>query len=418
MTKKTTVTLIISLFILLSSLVCGRGSGVTPIGKSPTSQTQITPSTQENQTQTQPIPKTTIPTVKSTQAQAEQPLSGSNLGPMIKTTVANAEARNAVCNDGTPAIYYIRRGVGEGMKRWLIHLQGGGYCYDPASCKARGGQEANLMTTKNTPNNRPGNGIFSPSGSDNKYFATYNEIYIAYCSSDLWSGNQAASVNTDQLQFRGASIVHAVIEDLSDSSITSDPNLSAATEIIFSGTSAGGVGVLVHLDWIAEKFPNANVHGINDAGFIIDTAPYDPKIVPVSQVAQLAYTYWNASVDASCAAAYQGKEGLCYLGQHAYPQISTPLFVQLSQADKFQLGLLGIRTPLDQAETEFLDKFASAVRTALEPVTAAFSPDSLTHGLVASDEYTSVRVNNLSVQDVLGNWLFNLGGPIKVIAQQ
>ena len=273
------------------------------------------------------------------------------------------------------------------------------------------------MTTSRTPETRPGNGIFSPSSTENKYFASYNEVYVAYCSSDLWSGNQAVSSKTNGLQFHGASIVHAVIEDLSDPAVTSPPNLTVATNIIFSGTSAGGVGVLVHLDWLAEKFPKANVHGINDAGFIVDFAPYDPAIVPVNKVAQLAYVYWNGTVDESCAAANIGAEGLCYLGEHVYPQISTPLFVQISQADKFQLGMLGISVPLDDAEKEYMNRFAAAVRASLEPVTAAFSPSTLTHGLLASSEYTSVRVGNISIQDVLGSWLFNVGGSTKVIAQ-
>ena len=51
---------------------------------------------------------------------------------------------DAVCNDGTPAGFYIRRGLGNddlGLKlpdyRWLVFLQGGFWCWDTPSCKQR-----------------------------------------------------------------------------------------------------------------------------------------------------------------------------------------------------------------------------------------------------------------------------------------
>jgi hypothetical protein len=37
----------------------------------------------------------------------------------------------AVCNDGTPGYYYLRRGYGS---EWLVYLEGGLWCYDQPSC--------------------------------------------------------------------------------------------------------------------------------------------------------------------------------------------------------------------------------------------------------------------------------------------
>lgn len=431
MKKATAVVLIVYLLFLTSSLFCARGIPSLPVTNSPTSQIpivvtphvtlaevtppQITPTQIQSSTETPEILPT--PTVEATQNQSGLPISGSNSGPMSKVAVSEAISRNAICNDGTDAVYYIRPGIGEGKARWIIHLQGGGFCYSPESCKARTGEEPGLMTSRQTPDTRPGSGILSPAESDNKFFATYNEVYVAYCSSDFWSGNRAASPETDGLHFRGASIFQAVIEDLSNPSITSGSNLSGATDILLSGSSAGGAGVLVHLDWLAAKFPNANVHGIDDAGWFIDIAPYQSTLPTVDEEVQLAYSYWNGTVDESCGASNSGAEGLCYIGEHVYPFLSTALFVQIAQNDGPQLLNLGITLPLDNAEKTFVDQFAIAVRSSLEPVAAAFSPGNRSHGLLASDEFTSVRINKLSLQDVLGNWLFNLGGPGKVIAQ-
>lgn len=424
MKKSTAVAISITLLLILSSLMCARGSqnpstGKTPSGPGPSPSSLVqTPANQTTSTVNNATPEKQSTTVPPTQAQSSQPVAGSNSGPMTKMTVSQADSRNALCNDGTPAIYYIRRGVGGGSTRWLIHLQGGGFCYSADSCSQRQrGQEGNLMSSKSAPGNRPGNGILSASDSDNKFFAAYNEVYVGYCSSDFWSGNQAASSSTNGLQFRGAAIFQAVIADLSDPAITSSPNLADSTDIILSGSSAGGAGVLVHLDWLAAQYPGASVHGIDDAGWFMDIDPYDTSLPPVDQVVNQAYKFWNGSVDESCAAANPGAEGLCYLGPHVYPFLSTPLFVQIAQNDGPQLINLGISLPVDNAERAYAEKFAEAVRNSLETVQAAFSPAGRSHGLLASREYTSVLIGKQSIQDILGNWLFNLGGEIKAIDQ-
>jgi len=44
---------------------------------------------------------------------------------MPLTLFSDASARQAVCNDGTPAGYYYRPGVSE---RWIIFFQGSPFC--------------------------------------------------------------------------------------------------------------------------------------------------------------------------------------------------------------------------------------------------------------------------------------------------
>src|SRR5215475_475764 len=42
---------------------------------------------------------------------------------------------NAVCNDGSGAVFYVRRASNEADRnKWHIHLQGGGGCQDGQSC--------------------------------------------------------------------------------------------------------------------------------------------------------------------------------------------------------------------------------------------------------------------------------------------
>merc|ERR1719162_843072 len=44
---------------------------------------------------------------------------------------------NARCLDGTPALYYHRKGTGSGANKWFLSQQGGGWCYTEASCVSR-----------------------------------------------------------------------------------------------------------------------------------------------------------------------------------------------------------------------------------------------------------------------------------------
>lgn len=58
---------------------------------------------------------------------------------------------NARCLDGTPALYYHRKGTGSGANKWFVHQQGGGWCYDLNSCVGRSkGSLGSTAKDKNT----------------------------------------------------------------------------------------------------------------------------------------------------------------------------------------------------------------------------------------------------------------------------
>ena len=362
-----------------------------------------------------PTPQRGLP--DSTQGEQGSTATGSHEGPMERIWLPNAQERGAVCNDGTPAAYYFRPGIGDGLHRWVIHLQGGGFCYSKVTCQARTTQEAELMTSNDLPKTRKGDGILSASPDVNPGFATANHVFISYCSSDVWSGDQPGSSVTDGLHFRGVSIFRAVIEDLMDPDIIPSPNLAEATEVLFSGTSAGGVGVLTHLDWLAAKLPSAQVKGVDDAGWFIIMSPFVSSLNSPEKATQLAYQYWHGSTDETCATAHAGKEGQCYLGAYVYPYLTTPLFVQISQLDGPQLNNLGITLKLDAEERQYVNGFRAAVRTSLMPVSAAFSPAEQLHGLLVNSKFNTVTIDGYSLNDLLMNWFFDRPGPVKLLGE-
>ncbi|NIM94631.1 MAG: hypothetical protein GTO18_13100 [Anaerolineales bacterium] len=330
-------------------------------------------------------------------------------------TVPNAVSQGAVCNDGTPAVYYFRPGVGSGRDLWIIHLQGGGLCTGQETCAVREKEQPNFMTSKGFPKRRQGDGILSIESDDTSDFIRANHVYVHYCSSDLWSGDRGASPGTDGRHFRGARIFRGVIEALKDPSITPTPNLAQAERVLFSGSSAGGVGVLVHLDWLARELPGADVSGATDAGWILDVMPFNQDVDAPASQAQRGYDYWNATVDASCATRFVGREGLCFLGEYAFQEIKQPLFIQIAQFDRVQLGGLGLTLPLNDEERAYANEFGRAVRSSLVPVEAAFSPRNAEHGILMKPDIWTYEIDGTTMREALINWFFGWHGPVKLI---
>jgi len=248
--------------------------------------------------------------------------------------------RGALCNDFTPAGYFIRKvddghdkersgrledsivekhgqfedkykdGLGSESNnsdlskrnRWVIFLEGGGSCVSPYSCNQRymrqrfkrmykefqkvdpsnnGAQAADLLMTslwrysnyKSDPRTNfydassntwtiEGRDLLSTSKTDNPDFYEYNHVLIPYCSSDFWlwkTNNFRKALQKDfefqfnpdateqQFTFRGTVIIRSVIEDL-----YSYHNFGGASEVIFAGSGAGGLGALNHAYWLNE----------------------------------------------------------------------------------------------------------------------------------------------------------------------
>jgi hypothetical protein len=204
--------------------------------------------------------------------------------PLVRRTIDTNLYPNAECNDGTPAVMYIRPAnaayagnpiVNESSK-WIIFLDGGAACRDADSCLIErwcggGGQifdRAGKMSSGGAFAAIHGHGIFEldPPGVIVNPFADYNHVLVHYCSSDNWIGSSshqslnASNGTSYDIEFRGEDIVNAVIGTLLGASTAPDvgprntfyptklPSLADATEIILAGESAGGGGLRHHLD--------------------------------------------------------------------------------------------------------------------------------------------------------------------------
>lgn len=165
----------------------------------------------------------------------------------------------AICNDNSRAAVYIGT---RPSRKWIIFFESGGLCTSKADCNQRylNKNSTVLMTSRLLPDKVIGRDILSRVESENPTFFNYNHVLVPYCSSDLWLGSKTkASHNrsfdfknnpsVDNFSFRGQTIFRSVFKDLSEIY-----NLSLAEEIVVSGSSAGGIGILNHAEWLTHNF--------------------------------------------------------------------------------------------------------------------------------------------------------------------
>ena len=314
----------------------------------------------------------------------------------VKIEIRDAIRKKAVCNDGSPGIYYFRPGSGTGAKRWVITLTCGiGYCGGPY-CDG---------SSKNSPSVRKDDlvGINSSSQCENPDFYNANQAFLLNCTQDMYSGNHTWVGGAGPIEFRGRNYVRYAVQDLIDrsGSTLNEPG----TEVLFYGTSCGGIGVMTQLDWLARKLPNAKVRGLNDSGWIFPSKiiSYDKQ----HEALKAAIQVWKSEVDEDCAKANPSDKSLCFLSL-AYPYTKTPMFVQFTQWDYHV-----VEPDPSNPRTK---KFSSEVRRSLTPVTAAFSSQFPTSAVAYREHFISVKVNGYSLADLLGNWFFDRAGPVKEIS--
>jgi hypothetical protein len=172
-------------------------------------------------------------------------------------------------------------------------------------------------------------GILSADPLENPHFADANHVFVPYCSSDSWSGT-ATKKNQDGHTFMGSHIVREVIRELSDFQ-----QLLFGEELFLAGSSAGGTGVLVNVDFVADMVAkyDVRVRGIVDSGWFLDNDPFSTDCsnklgkCSVIQHLQQGVELWQARVNDECTAKYPGELWQCFLGYKAFPFIKSKWFL-------------------------------------------------------------------------------------------
>lgn len=269
---------------------------------------------------------------------------------------------DALCNDGSPAVMYVRAAADAANQgRWMFHFQGGGSCnadFDACQnrwCSAQDGpgQQRSKMTSTLAPEVMVDKGIWLRQPAN--LLGAANQVFMYYCSSDSWVGrasdvvleNPADASDRFRLHFRGHDITTAVFDALRGGAVVSDdgletmPDLDTAIDVLVTGTSAGSGGVTHNGDFLAGQFdPAVNVWLLFDASLIADVADITDATAAAANVqAQMDGFAENAVLtpfrDESCLAAHPPDEDwMCGSNTHVrLNHITTPFYQRMDLID-------------------------------------------------------------------------------------
>ena len=143
--------------------------------------------------------------------------------------------------------------------------------------------------------------------------ASWTKIFLPYLDGGSQVGDLAApvAVGGQTIYYRGARIHRATVETL-----LAAEGLSAATDVVLSGGSAGALSTYLHADsWrsaIQAASPSARVVAVPDSGFFLNYNASKAR-TPFGAGMRWVYNRMNGTggVPAACAAANAADPALC-----------------------------------------------------------------------------------------------------------
>jgi len=140
-------------------------------------------------------------------------------------------------------------------------MQGGGACETEEACvkRAAGG---GLGSSKTWPSSKTQQSPFTRNCTRNPVFCSWNQVFLPYCSGDVWKGTMTQPRSVDSNGTTGTYVaaghlnVAAAVAELK-----ATKGFGKAEHVLVSGASAGGAGSFGNLDYIAQALPGVETRG-------------------------------------------------------------------------------------------------------------------------------------------------------------
>ena len=161
------------------------------------------------------------------------------------------------CALDTDYAYYVKPGS---VNKLLLYFEGGGGCWDAATCAANSTFYDDDVGSDEDPARR--GGVFDLDHPDNP-FSDYHAVFIPSCTGDVHWGNAVQEFPKDDggtltMHYRGFVNAAAAL-DWAYNNVT-DPD-----SVFVTGCSAGSVGSRVHVPYVIEQYPEAQVTQLGDS---------------------------------------------------------------------------------------------------------------------------------------------------------
>ncbi len=176
------------------------------------------------------------------------------------------------CGDGSDYAFRVRLApAGSPVDRIVVHMQGGGACFDGPGCASNSPNLYEAMS-----DGLPNGGMMSSTAATNP-FRDWTKVSLPYCTQDLHLGGGVPTVYPEiTVERYGALNVRAAMQYVRDviwaDMITSDPEGYRADKprMIFSGSSAGGYGAAYNYHWVLDDLGWVHTAAAPDAALGMD----------------------------------------------------------------------------------------------------------------------------------------------------
>lgn len=158
-----------------------------------------------------------------------------------------------VCLFGTPYLVFVRPGVNDKVQ---FYLEGGGACWNEETCFGASGLGAKQTADPLAPLNLFGGVLGSGAGNP---MDGWNVVYVPYCDGSVFSGDNVIEYDGGTVYHRGQANISAALDVMRD-------NFPDPSEIVVSGSSAGGYGTFTGYGIMRVAYPDKPVLILNDSG--------------------------------------------------------------------------------------------------------------------------------------------------------
>ena len=273
----------------------------------------------------------------------------------------------AAALDGSPYGFFF---LGSNTStQWTISIQGGGWCvgvgdcYDRSQMKTLHGKPGSYGSSIPLMGHPEGCGCMNPTaGGGNSGLATdCNCIMMPYLDGASFSGERDDPVPVSShpgkfVHYKGLRNFDATLDYA-----FAHLGLERATEMVVTGSSAGGLSTFLHLDRVARRMEQSapactRTTGAPIVGFFLDHANYHQEQQHGSTMELPGYSYprdgtnyssWMKTVVSDqnvtsvlmpeCLASFPREPHLCFMSPHMVPFITSDFFLFNSRFDAWQM---------------------------------------------------------------------------------
>jgi len=179
------------------------------------------------------------------------------------------EIPGSTCANGSPAGFGLDRSATAGGDMF-VYFEGGGACWDTATCTANPPVAVNLTVTYDQAHLTQDAGQLVVNRTAGPPLDTTNFVFVPYCTGDLHAGTQVmAYPGGPTLHHTGGTNTQLFVDALAAA-------FPATPTIWVTGSSAGGYGATLDFHRFTAAWPSAGVHLLEDSSpFIPMLANYD-----------------------------------------------------------------------------------------------------------------------------------------------